>query len=340
MKIGTIYEITSRMRIAYDSENKQRLVFRKHIGVLKKHHEKEVPYAKANPEDPALRYYVCKDFLVPMATYLPYLENTKEVSDHDVLKLTDNTLDEAGRMDAYKIAAMRASKYSPYPSTFISNVLDACITKLHKKGMPLEEIADLLYIGTKRVSNILTPKSAKSGTGQRKEGAESAKGKRSLELRPEIADAPELGAVKHAAAFARRKAFGLDVGASFLLTDVFPTMYDIQGNSGRMNGHLIVPRVCPVLRIPLDYDVFENRKALNKVRVWRKTPGPDGKAALAPDNVIIMSTIAAWAIEGAYAAKKLKDLTHDMQMALAEWQGKYGTRTVPREAKIGRPRKS
>jgi hypothetical protein len=57
------------------------------------------------------------------------------------------------------------------------------------------------------------------------------------------------------------------------------------------------------------------------------------------DNVSIMSRKAAMLIEGAQVASAMRNLNLDEHTALAEWQAKYGTRTVPRETKIGRPRK-
>lgn len=346
MHIGTIYEICTRIRITVDAQNKQHLSFRAHHSLLKRQHFNKVPFVKGQTGAPEDRYYFCNNYFIPLPLYLPYLEATKDMSDTEVLKATDETLEIDGQILSYKLQAWRNKKSSPYTASMTNSMLDQCIMKMHLGGRSNKDIADLLGVGDRRVRNVI-PKQAHEVEGVRgnTETREERKaalrtGFRSTLVPKELKDAPEYGAISKAANYARIRAHGMGVPSTFLVADVVPTMYDIQGNSGRHNGILIVPKVCPVLRIPLDYNVFENKKALNKVRVWRKTPGPDGTAPLTPDNVIVMSTIAAWAIEGAYGTNKLKDLTYDMQMALKEWQDKHGTRTVPREKKIGRPRKA
>jgi hypothetical protein len=303
-----------------------------------------VPYIKANPEDTAKRYYLCSEYLIPLAVYKPYLESTAHMSDVEVLSVTDDTLDDVGRMLSYNLGSqsLQLSRYTP---AFRKSCLDNCILKLHRKGLNKVDIADLLSLGTPRVERVLPLDLENAGVAEearetRAERASAArKGSRSTLVPKELKEAPEYSAIQKAARYARIKANKMGVGSTFLIPDVVPTMYDIQGNSGSHNNILVVPRVCPVLRIKLDYNVFEDNKAQNQVRVWRKTPGPDGMAPLSYDNVIVMSAAAAWAIEGAYATKKLSYLDDTARIALAEWQAKHGTRTVPRETKIGRPSK-
>ena len=346
IKIGTIYEICTRVRVTIDSENKLQLVFRRHRSLSTKQHHREVPYIKANPEDTAKRYYICSEYLIPLVVYKPYLESTAHMSDVEVLSATDDTLDDVGRMLSYNLGSesIQLSRYTP---ALRRNCLDNCILKLHSKGLNKVDIADLLSLGTSRVERVLRPDPEKNAgvveeTRETRVERASAthKGTRSTLVPKELKEAPEYAAIKKAANYARIKANKMGVSSTFLIPDVIPIMYDIQGNSGSHNNILVVPRVCPVLRLRLDYNVFEDNKAQNQVRVWRKTPGPDGKAPLSYDNVIVMSAAAAWAIEGAYATKKLGHLDDTSRKALAEWQAKYGTRTVPREAKIGRPRRA
>lgn len=347
MHIGTPFSICSRVRIITDEQNKRHLIFRHHETLSPLQHGRPVPYVASPPdlppEVPPDRYYFCNNYFIPLTMFVRYLENTKDMSDEEVWeensKARDHMLDDEGRVLAYKIQSWGAGRNlaTPYPGKFISTTLDRCIKKLHLMGDSDRDIADLLGVGVPRVVRAVlgeasTPKKkAKSEVGP--------KGSRSILVPDELKKAPEYGAIKKAANYARIRAAKMGVQSTFLLGDVVPTLYDVQGNSGRHNSELVVPRVCPVLRIKLAYNVFEDNKGRNTVRVWRKTPGPDGMAPLSYDNVIVMSALAAWAIEGAYAKQKLSYLDDTARNALAEWQAKYGTRTVPREAKIGRPSK-
>jgi hypothetical protein len=162
------------------------------------------------------------------------------------------------------------------------------------------------------------------------------KGSRSILVPDELKKSPKYGAIKKAAAYARIYAAKMGIRSTFLIGDAVPTLYETQGNSGNRNGELVVPLVCPVLRTKLSYNESE---AGDTVRVWRKTPGPDGKAPLEAGNVIIMSAMAKWAIEGAYGQQRLAHLDDTARAALAEWQAKYPPRTVPRETRVGRPPK-
>lgn len=320
-----------------DSENKARLVFRRHLSLSIKQHHREVPYTRAGEGDPQARYYICNEYLVPFATYLPYLEATKHLSDNDVLKVTDDTLDSEGRALAYRLQTWDTDN-SVYPNAFRRQCLDKCIQKLASKGLTNTEVADLLGVGVVRVERGLQPvgepkqvKRVKSEVGP--------KGSRSILVPDVLKSSPYYNAIRKEAQYARRKAHSMEIASTFLLGDVLPTMYDINKIPGNGSGDLVVPVVCPVLRLRLDYDMFAEDKAQNRVRIWRKTPGPDGMAPLSYDNVIVMSAAGAWAIEGAYAKKKLAHLDDTSRTALAEWQAKYGTRTVPRETRIGRPPK-
>lgn len=339
IRIGTIFEICTRIRITNDSDNKRQLVFRRHPSLSIKQHHREVPYIAANPGDAAVRYYMCSEYLIPMTTYLPYLESTAHLSDEEVLSVTDDTLDDVGRTLSFNLG-IEGAQLANYPPAFRRDCLDRCIEKLHKKGLNRLAVADLLSIGVSRVDRVTVP-SEVEGKRETRSGRKAAtrSGSRSILVPKELKAAPEYGAIKKAVQYARIKAYKLKVSSTFLIADVLPSMYDVQGNSGRHSGELIVPKVCPVLRIKLDYDIFGETKAPNQLRVWRKTPGPDGMAPLSYDNVVVMSAAAAWALEGAYATKKLEHLDATARTALAEWQAKYGTRTVPRETRIGRPRK-
>lgn len=340
MKLGTIYQIRARIRITLDGAGKLRITFRKHSSTPKRFHGKEVPYTQANPDDPALRYYICGNYFIPLNLYLPYLESTKDVEDADIAWYTDDTLNTDERANAYYIESLTTRTANPYPSKFMSAVLERCIKKLHKASYSINDIADLLNLGLLRVRNVLhgIPEEPARSEGTQDDPRNRAK--RLVALNPEIAQATEYPAVKAAVAYARRKAYNDRIDTKFLITDVFPTIYDVHGDSGSHNGDRLVPRVCPVLRVPLDYNVFDKEKSPNKIRVWRKTPGPDGSAVMDSKNVTIMSTLAAWAVEGAYAHAKMREyeaLYPRMKEYLAEWQARHGARTVPRETKVGRP---
>jgi hypothetical protein len=280
---------------------------------------------KGIPADPAKRYYFCGRLIIPVAVYLPYLIATKDALDAEVNDAVTNTLTQEDMLLSMQLEHESVARVM-YPESVRRLFLNKCINKMREEGLNQDALATLFCTTSNAVRAAVTK--IKKVVNQDRQPV------------TRFQSTPEYAAIKKAANNARIKASGMGIRYEFILSDVFPTMYDIQGNSGRQNGELILPRVCPVLRVPLDYDTLTNNKALNKVRVWRKTPGPDGTAPMDKDNIIIMSTIAAWAIEGAYAVRKLEYLSHDMQMALKEWQGKYGTRTVPREGKIGRPRKA
>lgn len=333
MRFGTIHTICSRIRITNDTQGKKCLVFRTHPSLTSKHHQSAVPYVSADGEDPALRYYFCGPYLVPLNLYLPYLEATKDLSDSEAAKYTDDRLDDQGRVLSYRLESENLRPLM-YPKAHRAHLLDKCIIKMLQQKLPATYIADILMIGTVRVNKLASRMFTDIVT---QENPSRAKAPR-IAVPEDIKAAPELNAVKKAAAYARVRAAQSGVAASFSLADVFPTMYDINGDSGRHNGIKVMVKVCPVLRVPLDYNVFENNKQLNSIRVWRKAPGPDGKAAMTADNVTIMSKLAADLIEGVQGAKKLQALGGDALVALTEWQDKYGRREVF-DRPVGRPKK-
>lgn len=284
-----------------------------------------MPYIDAPKGDPARRYYFCARFMVPATVYLPYLITTKDVPDAKVDDFVTDTLTQEDMLLSMRLGDEPTNRVN-YPNPVRKLFLDRCINKMRGEGLSIGALATLFSVSESTV---------------RSAAAEVRKVVQQ-DQQPiyNFINTPEYEALKKEALKARVKASNMGLRYEFVLSDVLPTMYDIQGNSGRLNGELVVPKVCPVLRIPLDYDLSTNKRAQNKVRVWRKTPGPDGTAPMDKNNIIVMSAIATWAIEGAYGKKKISALSYEMQTALAEWQGIYGTRTVPREAKIGRPRKA
>jgi hypothetical protein len=336
MKIGTISEICSRVHFTV-KDDIPIILFRTHPSTTKQyHHGKPVPYINAGAGDPQVRYYFCGHFVIPLATYLPYLETTKDLSDADALKLTDDNLDAEGAFESYKLAAEN-TECIKYPKALRNGLRDRCILKLLKGGMSAADVANLMMVDIKRATNV-------AATAQIVSSPAAARPVGVKRVSHAVMEAPEYKTIKNAADYARRRAHALKIGCDFLVTDAIPTMYDINKIPGTGSGDLVVPKVCPVLRVRLEYNEYDDEGRLNKspyvVRVWRKTPGPDGMAPMDKNNVSVMSTAASWAIEGAYASKKLANFLGVAQhAALAEWQAKYGTRTVPRETKIGRPSK-
>jgi hypothetical protein len=274
------------------------------------------------------RYYFCRRYMVQASVYLPMLFKTKDLTDDEVYIESPHLLTVEERMLEMKLSADN-SKNSQWSYAFRKASFEKCVRKYYKHYSSLE-VARMLFVTEATVKRCLN-----SMTEVLSNPTEADTSRNRLQ------DAPEYRAIQEEVKAARVKAYNNTprIITKFTASDVLPTMYDIQGNSGRQNGDLIVPKVCPVLRIRLDYNIFENRNALNKIRVWRKTPGPDGTAPMDKDNVSIMSRKAAMIIEGAQVASALRNLNLDEHIALAEWQAKYGTRTVPREVKIGRPRK-
>jgi hypothetical protein len=221
-------------------------------------------------------------------------------------------------------------KKNRWPYAFRMAMFEKCVHKYYKTHS-YSQIARMLFVTEVEVRRCL------NGKAQVHSDPTALR-----QTRSRLQDHPDYAAIQKEVEAARVKAYNSTprITGSFTASDVLPTLYDIQGNSGSHNGDLVVPKVCPVLRIPLDYNVFEKRITPNMVRIWRKTSGPDGTAPMDKDNVSIMSRKAAMIIEGAQVASALRNLNLDEHTALAEWQAKYGTRTVPREAKIGRPRKA
>ena len=294
---------------------------------------KEVPYIKVprtlDPSDPneapIERYYFCRRYMVQASVYLPILLRTQHLEDDEIGEVP-HLLTEEERTLEMRLAADNP-KNSQWSYKLRTALFEKCVHKYYKEYSRLE-VARMLFITEAGVQHCLSSKA-------------QVRSDPTASKRNRFKDVPEYQAIQEQVKAARVKAHNSSprITGSFTASDVLPTMYDVQGNSGRDNGAFIVPKVCPVLRIPLDYNVFENKNALNKIRVWRKTSGPDGTAPMDKNNVTIMSKAAARILEGAYAASVLNSLTGDALEALAEWQAKYGTRTVPRETRIGRPRK-
>jgi transposase len=333
VRIGGMLKICNVMRITDDLKVKFRQAHLLGDGFK----DKEVPYiqvprpaTESAPDSATIeRYYFCRRYMVQASVYLPMLLKTKHLADDAVAAETPHLLTAEEGMLEMSLTAGNINS-SKWPYALRTALFEKCVHKYYKTHSSLE-VARMLFTTEATVKRCLNSMAEVLSSPTEESTS-----------RNRLQDAPEYQAIQEEVKAARIKAYNSKprIIGSFTAADVLPTMYDIQGNSGRHNGILIVPRVCPVLRIPLDYNVFENRNALNKARVWRKTPGSDGTAPMDKDNVTIMSKAATRVLEGTQAASVLDGLSGEARDALAEWQGKYGTRTVPREVKIGRPRKA
>lgn len=332
IRIGGLLTISRMVRI----DDNLKVLFRQAHLLGSEFRGKEVPYIQVpriiGPDDTKSakfeRYYFCRRYMVPATVYLPMLLKTKHLEDDEVdIEAAHEMSQEEAQLDMQLSADDRKNSRWPYKTRM--SLFEKCVRKYYEK-LSFPEIARMLFVTEHEVRRCLNSK------------AQVLSDPTTLsQTRSRFKDAPEYRAIQEEVKAARVKARNSrpKIIESFTASDALPTMYDIQGNSGRQSGELIVPKVCPVLRIRLDYNIFENRNALNKIRVWRKTPGPDGTAPMDKDNVTIMSKAATRVLEGAQANSVLNSLSGEARGALAEWQAKYGTRTVPREAKIGRPAK-
>jgi hypothetical protein len=296
----------------------------------------EAPYIQVqrtpttdDPNDAAVeRYYFCRRFMVQASVYLPMLLKTKNFGDGvvgveaaNVMSIEDRELDIKLNGEDYK--------KNQWPYKLRMTMFEKCVRKYHKTHS-YSQVARMLFVTEHEVRRCL------NGKVQVHSDPTALR-----QTRNRLQDHPDYAVIQKEVEAARVKAYNSTprITGSFTASDALPTLYDVQGNSGSHNSDLVVPKLCPVLRIPLDYNVFEKRKTPYKVRIWRKTSGPDGTAPMDKDNVSIMSRKAAMIIEGAQVASALRNLNLDEHAALAEWQAKHGTRTVPRETKIGRPSK-
>lgn len=332
IRIGGILNVCRMMRI----DDTGKVLFRNLHLLGEGFQHREVPYVSVKIRTPdgekVERYYFCRRYLVEGTVYLPYLFKSKHLEDKDVAEELPHILTAEDR-----VLEMRLSTDTPEHSGWSYEARKAlfsrCIQKYYKDH-PTKDVARMLFTTETTVRRALghVTKVVVGDTADSDDATPSV---------GRLKDSPEYKAIQKEVHAARVKACNLKppVKCSFAISDVLVRVNDVHGNSGKLGNERVVPKVCPVLRIPLDYNVFEDNKPLNKIRVWRKTPGPDGAAPLTPDNVIIMSKAAAWILEGAYGGGALRTLNDDSRNALADWQAKHGTRTVPREKKVGRPRK-
>lgn len=341
LRITGLMNICNMLRIKADKNGDLKVFFRQAHLLGAGFQDLEVPYIRVPrtpmPNDPnpstVERYYFCRRFMVEFSVYGPLLLKTKDFEDNEVATEAANAMSVEERELDIKLNGEDYRKHQwPYAARMV--LFEKCVHKYHKTHS-YSQVARMLFVTEHEVRRCLNGRA----TVTRFYGGDDPTVP--PRVRSRLQDHPDYAAIQKEVEAARVKAYNNNprITGSFTASDALPTMYDVQGNSGSHNGDLVVPKVCPVLRIPLDYNVFEKRPTQYKVRIWRKTPGPDGTAPMDKDNVSIMSRKAAMIIEGAQVASALRHLNLDERKALAEWQAKYGTRTVPRPTKIGRPRK-
>ena len=177
----------------------------------------------------------------------------------------------------------------------------AAVKKFYQAGATIERLADMFLISEHKVKTLLHTNGVKTTNPDRK--SRSAKfTKHYIELRASPHYAMMAAMVRASAD--RAKMAGRGYKASVTITDVFKTE----------DGEVVLPKVCPVLGIPLTYNkgtLYEDAAV-----VWRKRRTGD----ITPDNVAIMSKAASRMIEGT-----MSRATQDR--LLVQWTPEYDALT-------------
>lgn len=322
MKFPEVHDAVTRMRLVRlklpDGTYKETLVFRSHHTTNSTLHGKEVPYTKIETNSVRPDYFFfCGEFILQFTVYYPFFAQTKMQDDTEVRGLSVHTMSPELLEKVNRLQAMSRREVPSVPSKVMVARRNECMSRMLNEGMSEKDVETLFFVKFGYTADILNP----NKTVLSKEAVEYKEHKDGEKKKHKaMIDDPRYKEISKMVAYARTKAYSSDIYGKFVVADVFPNMYSVHGNVGAQNGELFIPAVCPVLRIPLMWDKIDSRytnKRVGSPRVWRKT----NTLPFGPDNVIIMSKLAAWLIEGTYAVGRATEtLTHEMAQAWEAWQ--------------------
>lgn len=195
----------------------------------------------------------------------------------------------------------------------------AAVKKFYHAGASVELLAQMFLISEHKVKTLLHTNGVKTSNPEKKSRAN----RDTLHYRT-IRASPQYNQLTHMVRISQVRAITCGKGIKFQvsLTDVFKTA----------EGEVVLPKVCPVLGIPLTY----SKSTVNDdaAVVWRMRRTGD----ITPDNVAIMSKAASRMIEGTMSRATQDRLLvqwtpeYDALTHWRAWQERYAPRSEAQEA--------
>jgi hypothetical protein len=304
MKYPTTHDAIARMVLAQLPDGKWTLLYREHYSAAVSLHGREVP----NTKDRDTIFYFCGAFALPLNTYYKFFLDTYNFSDYEALRHSDSDWSRELSMKSHEINSWQIGG-APVPGNTLLYLRNKCIKDMLNSGTTEADICALFSISDRAVKKLLNPNCFDLRGGATKQD------NMDKNSNAHIVNDTRYRGVRKMIAYARARAGGKGIYGGFNILDVFPNVYSVQGNVGANNGDRFIPLVCPVLRIPLVWGVAGEGQ-LGEPVVWRKTnTKPFGE-----DNVIIMSKLASWVVEGEYAQKRIALIFSDDPVAHNAWQ--------------------
>jgi hypothetical protein len=296
----------ARMKLALiqqaDGTYKDVLVFRRHFSTDSSLFGKEVPRSKLpwNPDQLPDYFYFCGTYALQFSQYSYFFDITRNYTDTEAQAFSTQDLDTDAKLLEMKIGSYAVRDTEPYPSSMLIKWRDKCLERMLEGGMSEPAAETLFFLSVGYINRLLRKGKVQLSKEQLQRNAEKKNAlKKDARYR----------AVAKMIADARIKASKGGIYGGFSVLDVFPS---VRGSDR------FIPQICPVLRIPLTWE--GDNKLMTAPRVWRRT----NTQPFGPDNVVIMSKLAAWLVEGTYALKRTNAaMDASSYDALREWKKKH-----------------
>jgi len=311
-----------------DLVGKPRLRFRSNTAVPSTLHGKTVPTVDYQVGLAKCKYACVSNYVADINLCYEFLEATAHIPPDTPLDTQRLYADRWLRTPKLRTQYQWAQHYSNPDergnSKALEHIRETCILKyfnaLNTGTVPLKSIvrqlADIFIVGERIITRALSHAGVE-GLEVAKRG--DAPGSPLAPLRND----PGYVALTKALASARAQAYNREIKCTFTVRDVL----------AKVDGVYVLPRTCPVLRVPLDYTIPEEGRYGHaqhpfRIRAWRKSV----TQGLVPTNTAVMSSLAARMIEG----RKLSENTllsalrgHPSALkAWAEWRRTYMVATT------------
>lgn len=308
MKYPTTHDAIARMRLEQLPSGKWTLMFRTHYALPSSVHGREVPRVMLEGANGAAEdvFYFCGEFALPLKTYYSFFLETYSLSDREAALHSDAQWSSAELASkSYEIQGMSLRGGATVARSSLLSIRDSCVKKMLVGGTTSAEVCALFSISDRYARKLMDP-TVETEPEEDKEDKENEY----------ITSDPRYKNMRKLIAYARARASKKEIYGSFSPMDVLPNR-----NAGRNGSAKFIPQVCPVLRIPLRWG-DEGHRMLGGAVVWRKT----NTKPFGADNVIVMSKLASWMIEGEYAHSKVSailDSDSSAHKAWGEWRDKH-----------------
>lgn len=317
MQYPTLHDAIARMRLSRVQQEgglyKDVLVFREHFTTVSALYGKEVPRTEIATDSIRPDYfYFCGTYALQFSKYQTFFDMTRNHTNSQVQAFSTQDLDIEFKNQEIQIRSYTSKGTEPYTSGELVKMRYKCIRDMLYSGVSETHVETLFSLSPFYVNKLLKEKKVPLPK-ERKQGC-----KNDTDRKKGVSKDARYKLIAKMLIYTRTKAHKTGVYGEFKVLDVFPNMYSVHGNVGAQNGDLFIPNMCPVLRIPLAWEGDNN--AMSAPRVWRKT----NTKPFGPDNVTIMSKLAAWLIEGAYGKNRVEGaMDHAMHEAWRDWQARH-----------------